>query len=324
MKNILIVVPAGLATGGTELLHQLCSCLNDNNIEAMIGYCISDTQGHIQWCGQKEVTKGYQDYNIKIIDTEKYVITENDIVVIPETALEMLPLLENNLTFIWWLSVDNYLRCMRKDIINFAPVKFKDKPNIIHLVQSWYAYRFLVKSAEIDEDKIYWLSDYINDSFFEKPFEISVKKNQIAYNPAKGYENIKKLIEDTPDIDWVPLVNMTHLQVCNTLQMSKIYIDFGNHPGKDRIPREAAISGCCVITNRLGAADYYEDVPIPNEYKFADIINSEAEIINLIKDIFDNYEVHLKDFDYYRQKISQEKGEFIVDATQTFRQFIKE
>ena len=46
------------------------------------------------------------------------------------------------------------------------------------------------------------------------------------------------------------------------------YIDFGPHPGMDRLPREAALAGCIVITNREGAAAHDEDVPLPPEYKF--------------------------------------------------------
>mmetsp|Transcript_16764 Transcript_16764/g.36320 ORF Transcript_16764/g.36320 Transcript_16764/m.36320 type:complete len:101 (+) Transcript_16764:228-530(+) len=36
----------------------------------------------------------------------------------------------------------------------------------------------------------------------------------------------------------------------------------------DRLPREAALAGCIVITNREGAADFDEDVPLPSRFKF--------------------------------------------------------
>jgi len=44
----------------------------------------------------------------------------------------------------------------------------------------------------------------------------------------------------------------------------KLYVDFGKHPGKDRMPREAAVHGCCIITGRRGAAGNPFDIPIPN------------------------------------------------------------
>jgi hypothetical protein len=49
-----------------------------------------------------------------------------------------------------------------------------------------------------------------------------------------------------------------------------VYIDFGNHPGRDRIPREAAAMGCVVITNRRGSAENDVDIPIPNFLKIDD------------------------------------------------------
>jgi peroxiredoxin (alkyl hydroperoxide reductase subunit C) len=36
----------------------------------------------------------------------------------------------------------------------------------------------------------------------------------------------------------------------------------------DRLPREAALAGCVVITNSEGAAKYASDVPIPSKFKF--------------------------------------------------------
>ena len=46
------------------------------------------------------------------------------------------------------------------------------------------------------------------------------------------------------------------------------YIDFGPHPGMDRLPREAALAGCVVVTNREGAANFDEDTPLPSQFKF--------------------------------------------------------
>jgi len=63
---------------------------------------------------------------------------------------------------------------------------------------------------------------------------------------------------------------MPREEVIKLLQKAKVYIDFDYHPRKDRLPREAAILGCCVITRKRGSAKFFEDVPIPDEYKFED------------------------------------------------------
>ena len=70
------------------------------------------------------------------------------------------------------------------------------------------------------------------------------------------------------DINWVPLQNMTRSELVNVMRVAKVFVDFGYHPGKDRLPRECAANGCCVITGMRGSANYFEDVPIPSKYKF--------------------------------------------------------
>ena len=106
------------------------------------------------------------------------------------------------------------------------------------------------------------------------------------------------------------------------MQISKIYVDFGHHPGKDRIPREAAANGCCVITNKKGSAAYNQDVPIPDGYKFDDLIASLDEIDVLLYEICDNFADHMKDFDSYREMIKSEKAKFDKDVI-TFVEEIK-
>jgi glycosyltransferase involved in cell wall biosynthesis len=117
---------------------------------------------------------------------------------------------------------------------------------------------------------------------------------------------------------------MTPAQVGEHLRMAKVYIDFGNHPGKDRIPREAALSGCCVITGRNGSAAYQKDVPIPENYKFYDGIKQADEIIEMIRSIFNNYEKVNIDFDSYRTIIRKEKETFTKDVKNIFGNFLEQ
>jgi hypothetical protein len=111
---------------------------------------------------------------------------------------------------------------------------------------------------------------------------------------------------------------MTKEEIIKTLQRAKVYIDFGNHPGKDRIPREAAILGCCVITGKRGSAAFFEDVPIPDEYKFEDKEENIPKIIEKIKDCFRNFEERYKDFEYCREVIRNEPQKFVEDIKKIF------
>ncbi len=186
-----------------------------------------------------------------------------------------------------------------------------------HLVQSFYAKEHLEK-AGISKEKILYLSDYLNLDFLNIQTDLSKKENIVAYNPKKGFEFTKEIIQSALDIRFVPLINMTRQQIIETLQKAKVYIDFGNHPGKDRIPREAAILGCCVITGKRGSAAYFEDVPIPENYKFEDKEENIPKIIAKIKDCFENFEERYKDFEYYREIIKQEPQKFVEDLKKIF------
>jgi len=136
----------------------------------------------------------------------------------------------------------------------------------------------------------------------------------VVYNPAKGMHYTDEIIRRAcgkkakthPDgsvsgggITFSPIgkgeggrERMTGEEVVALLKRSKVYIDFGPHPGMDRLPREAALAGCVVITNREGAADYDEDVPLPNEFKIKSF--DVDKIHTILKDCCNNHGEHAK------------------------------
>ena len=120
------------------------------------------------------------------------------------------------------------------------------------------------------------------------------------------------------EIKWIPLINLTNYQVRELLMTSKVYVDFGNHPGKDRFPREAAICGCCVITGKRGSAKFERDVLIEEKYKFVDSKESGKDIIKCIKNCFNNFENSQEEFVSYRKMISQEQQQFENDVKRLF------
>jgi len=107
-------------------------------------------------------------------------------------------------------------------------------------------------------------------------------------------------------------------ELISLLLKAKVYIDFGNHPGKDRIPREAAILGCCVLTSNRGSAAFIEDIPIPKSYKFPDCEDMIPQIINSILDCLNNFEKRSSDFIKYREIIKNEPSKFISDLKNIF------
>ena len=100
---------------------------------------------------------------------------------------------------------------------------------------------------------------------------------------------------------------------------SKIYIDFGYHPGKDRAPREAVLFGNCLITNYKGSAGFYDDVTISNKFKFYEKYQNLKNINKLIYSIFDKYPKYFKDKIKYQKKILKENQ----NETKQVKNFLK-
>jgi len=343
-SKVYIVAPAGVATGGPELLHQLCFHLREDlGIESYMYYYPIYKLNPVH----ENYIKYKNPYVKKIVDDRRNIIITPEIF----SSIMIMNKYRNIRKVIWWLSVDNFYLSMISEhkfnyffekTVNYLSKIFFDKviydieklmyikfgkmnSSVLktfedipyHFVQSHYAYVFL-KNSNFQNVKIYFLSDYLNIDFLKTKTDISKKENIVAYNPKKGYYFTHKIKIAASDINFIPLENMKREEVIETLQKAKLYIDFGTHPGKDRIPREAAILGCCVITGKRGSAAYFEDVPIPDEYKFEDKEENIPRIIEKIKDCFENFEERYKDFDYYRQVIKNEPQKFIEDMKKIF------
>ena len=231
----------------------------------------------------------------------------SSIVIFNEAATYWIPIINNCRKVLWWMSVDNYIINTQERDLDIIRNQIE-----LHLVQSAYAYHYVTERVGISKDKVMYVSDYIGDIYRIKLPEIQ-RQNIVLYNPKKGLEVLRPIIEKTSWVKWVPLIGLSEEDMTAYMHISKIYIDFGNHPGKDRIPREAAMCGCCVITNKRGSAAYYEDVPIPDRYKF----EAENDIDNIqecIRHICDNFYDAQCDYDEYRRSISREKENFYEDV----------
>lgn len=320
---IYIIAPAHHATGGPELLHQLAYHLKQQGLKAEMFYTPNDHPDPV-----------HPAYNRYAIPFAREIIDNPDnILIVHENAISVLDNYKHIQKVIWWLSVDNYysydnhgrFRVQKRNINQFLnkfgffnPLFFgsKLKKMDLHLVQSYYAKAFL-ESHHVHNVK--YLSDYLNDDFLSIETPLENKEDIIAYNPTKGYAFTKQIMDHDSSVKFVPIQNMTREEVVELLQKAKVYIDFGNHPGKDRIPREAAMLNCCVITGRNGSANYKEDVNIDEKYKFNETDKNIPKIVDMIKNCFQNYEEEVKNFSKYKTKILNEKALFIEDVEKVFR-----
>ncbi len=320
MNNYYIPAPSYSVTGGQECLHQLCDSLNKSGKNAFIVY-YPDVNAPIP-----EVYKKYQvqvEVEVKDIETNT--------IILHESQFDRLYDFKNVKIIFWWLSVDNffkssmryltlgsyinnypnlflksivvklyYLFIRRKNILKrqLSISQLKNKSSI-HLCQSVYAEKFLDK---IGFQNLFQLNDYINSEF--KIVENAQRENIILYNPKKGYKFQKYLIQKFSNYTWVPIINMNYSQISELMNRAKIYVDFGNHPGRDKIPREAVAAGLCIVTGIHGSAFYYGDIPISDEYKFDQENFDDIRFKVVIDRLLENYSVEREKFQIYRNMVS--------------------
>lgn len=328
---IYVLCPGNFKSGGPELLHQLVFQINS----------LKEHGAKIAYFDYQDEKKPYDSELIKYVKNnwvlEKDIVDNHDnIIVIPEMNVEKIKNYNVSKKYIWWMSVDNYKYTnsfkdmyQTKGLIHAVSWSLKGKGYSknhlvkkadLNLCQSYYAEKYLIKTLKINKNKICYLSDYINDEYlrnYQKSLKHS-KKNIILYNPKKGLSFTRKLIRRSEDLKWVPLINMTNKEMRQALESAKVYVDFGQHPGKDRLPREAAINGCCIITDREGSAAFQRDVSIPITYKVSRDSKSIAKILNKINDCLRNYDERINDFFDYRRHILKEKSEFTEDVRSIF------
>ncbi|WP_143317773.1 hypothetical protein [Clostridium sp. HBUAS56017] len=319
-SKIYVVCVPKHTTGGPELLHQFVSKLN------MLGY-----EAYMYYVGENiedPVAEQYKKYNVKYVTEIED--KERNIIIVPEVLTMILSNYKNIRKVIWWLSIDNYYFSIEMLKTRLANGKLKaflgnnlkyfdfNDDNVVNLAQCKYISEHLKKKGI---KKVYYLSDYLNREFLKQNLgnDLKNKENIVAYNPKKGLEFTKKLIKAGKHIRWVPIKDMNPEEVIQLLKKSKVYIDFGNHPGKDRIPREAAICKCCVITGRKGSANYYEDVPIDDSFKFQDDESNINVILDRITQCFDNFEIEMEKFHKYRDIIRRSEMEFEEQIVDIFK-----
>lgn len=335
ISKVYVFSPSEKTTGGIELLHQLVDYLRNKGKEAYIYYYEKPLS---------KVPDIYSKYNIatatQVEDDLKTVF------VFPEICFHFSSLYTKSQIVLWWLSVDNYyhqekkhiplyeifsyskvyglkqvwhrfvrLFCCKWSLAPFFSIKESIRKDFIHVYQSEYARLHL---CERGVKNLYPLKDYINTAFVtETVFE--KRQPNVLYNPKKGMKFTQKLINAAPDLKFIPLQNLSRLELQQLFSSSMLYIDFGNHPGMDRLPREAAINKCCIVTGVWGAAGNDVDIPISRFYKFDESKHSVEDIIKRIREIILNYDQHVDSFALYRERIMQEETEFYKQINQLFQ-----
>jgi len=326
-----ILIPFDGDKGGMESLHQLVYFLKSFNTSVEIVYTLSwrkfllrkkihHPKSMEKYCKGVKIKKNLED-------------RENNIIFIPEIFTSYVRNMKHAKINIFWLSVNNYYVGFKNFNKTFkwivrgkygigtllhphfkSPLKIDEinVKNFNHIAQSKYAENFIQTTFGKKPISIYDFTDDIpklNESFFNLKF----RDKTIVYNPVKGYKITKDIINKYKSkFKFIPIQNMTHIEVRKLLGNSFIYIDFGEHPGRDRIPREALLCGCCIITGYRGSASF-QDVPINAKFKLYEDdkllenfgkLTNELIVKNDCKEFFiDAYNQVVKDKDIVKQQV---------------------
>ena len=319
-SRVIIFSPVDTITGGPEALHQLAYTIRQSGAEAGMAYFAKDktievSATHIRpQTNEGRALEVYSCYEPKAYtDIE---LRETDLLVFPEILSEFASMDFVCHKAIWWLSVDNALSVNLALRYPRMPQPLFRNREIIHFYQSAYARQFLLEHGA---KKLVPLSDFtkLDDviKWISNPFERTV---DIALFPTKGAELAQAFVNQAPEFSYILIQKMTRAEVGTALRQTKVYIDFGGQPGKDRVPREAAISGNVIFLHHQGAGSYYEDCPLDDIYLFTEEDvrsgNLKARIQLAIHNIAENFQLQT----YYRHRVLNEKSEFDMQVSNFF------
>ena len=331
--KVYVVAPAGAVTGGPEDLYELAYSLRElyPGIRVYMYY--------IARAGvTNPVAPEYEHFGIE--RAESIEDSEENVLILPEYYANALGELTRIRKAIWWLGVDGYYtspslsknkRWLNSMLLRrfgiqhfffFEKELLKTKWNF---VQNRRFYDHLKRKGM---SNIFYLIDHVNPIFTNYEIDESIKEDIVLYNPVKGYRFTKRLIAASPDITFMStstIPRMSEDEKIALMKRAKVYIDFGNHPGGDRFPKETALMGCCVITGRGGTANYFDDVPIPPDYKFSErlfmfFINPLAiyRVRRKIKECFANYHNEARRFIPFRERARVDRKTHLSDIKYIF------
>lgn len=310
-RKILVVCPAGAVTGGPEALHQLTAHMNSLGLPAYMCY--------MPFSAPAKPPAAYESYQTQ---SATYEDIAGNLIIFPEVAPALALKVKHAKAALWWLSLENFLERrhispLRDRIRYFKRVLQRRRPwggainlkSLLHFSQSEHSSQYL-RSCGIKPiplvDSIH--EDFLTDKYLNR---IDHKENIIFYNPTKGWHTTKQLISRYPEWKFLPLKGLNRDQLSANLYKAKLYIDFGHHPGKDRLPREAAMHGCCLITGLLGSARNDIDLPIPQHYKMDSSAPNFVEQFGMLtNDVMTNFPAHFARFKSYREGLMVEPSIF--------------
>ena len=311
-QKFLLVCPFGHQTGGPEAIHQLGELLRETEQDVSIIYIKQDehysfraalnsvSAGTVLDLGDRSsgVCEDFIKYRVPIA---RFIsVDQQYIVIIPEVLIDWLDVFQRSIQVLWWLSVDHAFQKIPHTLLNHLRTKIQ-----LHAYQSNYANRFL---KLMQFTPTISLSDYTHneDQHTIGPIDESEKGISISglQKVVFNVDIIASRLKRRFDCEIKVIRGMTQSATFECLRRSRLYIDLGSFPGKDRLPREAVIRGNHVLLLDVGAVAS-DDFRLPNTHRVP--ISSIDSIDSFVEFAFNYYRVNEFHFHKFRSEVQQER-----------------
>ena len=284
--EVIVVSPGGTTTGGPEALHELVDSINRQGGSAAVLY----------WPPKEDwsVPERYAHHDVPVVTMEAVPMARS--VVLPEIYTHLRREFPASRVGIWWLSVDNFFvflprartragrRLLRLGGRRFHRRLARRHPGLylrgfdFHLSQSNYATEFLAAHGISS----FFTGDHVRAIGED---ETLLDLGAVVTNGNKGIAQRQRFEALHPQLSITPLTGLSALEVAGALRSATIYLDFGLQPGRDRMPREAAIRDCVVLARRAGGGANDRDMAIPARCRFDDTEDEFRRIGALVAEI---------------------------------------
>ena len=178
-----------------------------------------------------------------------------------------------------WQQGRNSLRATAIESISIRYAENVVKRNIHFGTQSYYGQGFIRSQLGRDSFKV---TDY--PRAMPAVDHLRKRRNVVAFNGAKGKWKLQELQPLLPDVEFRAIEGMNYEQVCEALAESSLYVELGHLPGRDRLPREAALVGTPTVMLARGAGFCWQDFPIGEKYRIPYTIDWASKMAPVIRE----------------------------------------
>lgn len=303
-------------TGGPEALHQLAGAIRDLGHESYIWY-FGERHHNLS---HKPILPAYSHYNVRT--STRFLIDEIDqadcVWILPEGMMSSFYTKPRQAQRVIW-----YLASYPANP-SALPYDTPCLDDYYILAQSDYAYQ-QIKTTRNSTTNVQRLYDYTKPALLQSEETLKQERRiaQVLLNPVKGLEHTVQIRKQLPDVRFVPIKGATEDMLIDLGLKSKLYIDFGHHPGRDRLPREMASLGAIVLTGNDHVASSDVDVPLPDlKFKRGDDQRYDyLQIAKAIRSVLQNYDSYFESLSHYRTMIREERSTFYQQVDQLIRYF---